>query len=337
MINISGFFEKAENLNPFIESNNCIFICGISSEERCPRGWNILKEKGINVEKKIIFYFNEVMSECQSNVWGNTAEKHFDYLFDIKSTDDKLFVNIYDETMGLDKFRKVFENYEELENKKIVLDMSVMVKPYIFILLKYLISIKKIDEIYIIYTEPKSYHKTKLKMFSTSNSYFTKGTINTGEIPSYSGIKDLNKRKALIILLGFEGERPLEVSNAIDPDITIPVNGFPAYRPEFKDGSIILNDELLKEPDVFNNLRYAPANDPFETKNVLEEIFSKYSNEYNISIAPLGTKPMALGSCFFALQHSMCRVIYPYPLQYNFKSSEGYGNTWVYLTKNLSE
>lgn len=337
MINISGFFEKADNLDQFIKLDNCIFISGISSEERCPRGWTILKEKGINVEKKIIFYFNEVINESQNDIFNNEAEKIFDDLFDIKSTDSKLFVDIYDEMMGLEEFKQVFENYEGAENKKIVLDMSVMVKPYIFILLKYLISIKKIKELYIMYTEPKSYHKSKLEMFSASNNHFTKGTINTGEIPSYSGNQDLDKRKALIILLGFEGERPLEVLNAINPDITIPVNGFPAYRPEFKDGSLILNDELLKEPDVFNNLMYAPANDPFETEKVLEEILSKHTNEYNMSIAPLGTKPMALGSCFFALEHPICRIIYPYPLKYNFKYSKGYGTTWVYLTTILSE
>lgn len=336
MLNINGFFENAENLDQFIKSDNCIFICGISSEERCPRGWTILKDKGINVEKKIIFYFNEVLEESQRDISNTTAEKYFDDLFDIGPSDSKLFVNIYDEIKGLEKFKHTFENYDGAENKKIVLDMSVMVKPFIFILLKYLISIKRIGELYIIYTEPKSYHKTKLEMFSASNNHFTKGTINTGEIPSYSGIQDLNKRNALIILLGFEGERPLEVSNAINPDITIPVNGFPAYRPEFKDGSLILNDELLKEPDVFKKLMYAPANDPFETKNVFEDILSEYTNEYNISIAPLGTKPMALGSCFFALQHPTCRIIYPYPLKYNFKYSKGYGTTWVYLTTILS-
>ena len=34
---------------------------------------------------------------------------------------------------------------------------------------------EKVKELYIIYTEPKSYHKSKLEMFSVSNSHFTKG------------------------------------------------------------------------------------------------------------------------------------------------------------------
>ena len=71
---------------------------------------------------------------------------------------------------------------------------------------------------------------------------------------------------------------------------------------------------------IFKNLRFAPAYDPFETKHTLDEIYYECSNDYNISIAPLGSKPMALGAGFFALEHDDCRIIYPYPQEYFPKS-----------------
>jgi hypothetical protein len=159
---------------------------------------------------------------------------------------------------------------------------------------------------------------------------FTRGTTRSSDIPTYSGRKDVSKKNALVVLLGFEGERSSEVVRSVDPDITIPVNGFPAYMPEFKDISLLQNEEILKEPETFNNLRYAPAKDPFETKTALEEIYAKYHSQYNIRISPLGTKPMALGACLFALEHPDVSVIYPYPREYNFKSSERYSNSWIY-------
>jgi hypothetical protein len=215
-----------------------------------------------------------------------------------------------------------------------------MIKPYFFILLQYLFRDQKIKKIFLLYTEPLSYYKSRNKILNKTekeNSAFTRGTIKTGEIPSYSGRINLSKKNALILLLGFEGGRAVEVMNAADPDITIPINGFPAYKPEFKDISIIMNEELLREPEIFKNLNYAPANDPFETKNSLERIYQKYHDRYNISIAPIGTKPMAIGSCIFALKYPECRIIYPYPTHYNLKSSKGYGETWVYMINNSGD
>lgn len=331
MINTTGLIERAEALDLYVDSEVDLFISGISLEDRCPRGWEVLKSKGINAKIKIIFYFNEVIKSSLGQV-------NFDKLFELQSKDHKLRVKIYDEISGLMEFEKSLRDISpEFKFEKVVVDFSVMIKPYTFILLKYLSDILDLERIYLLYTEPASYHKSRAKIVPDGSNYFTKGSIKTGEIPSYSGSKDLSKKKALIVLLGFEGERAVEVVRAVESDITIPINGFPAYRPEFKDISIVSNEELLWESEIFKNLDYAPANDPFETKKVLEKIYSQYSDRYNISVAPLGTKPMALGSCLFALQHKDCRIIYPYPTEYNLKSSKGCGATWVYIVNFLKE
>lgn len=327
MQRINGFIVKAEELSQY-ESEFDLFIGAISSEERSSCGWSVLKENSIVIERKIILYFKEVIDEV-NKITGKA--KVFDDLFDIQKHDYKLDLSMLNELAGLREFKRCVDDIaEELENKKIIMDFSVMVKPYMFILLKYFLDMKKIKKIYLLYTEPASYRKPKTEILSEQGGLFTQGTIKTGEIPSYSGNEDLSKKKALIILLGFEGERAIEVANAVDPDVTIPINGFPSYRPEFKDVSIISNEELLREPEILRNLKYAPANDPFETAVVLNDFHSKHYNDYNISIAPIGTKPMAMGSCLFALEHPECRIIYPYPLEYRHKSSEGYGPTWIY-------
>ena len=152
-------------------------------------------------------------------------------------------------------------------------------------------------------------------------------------MPSYSGKRTPRKKDALAILIGFEGSRASAINNEINPDLTIPINGFPAYQPIFKDMSILNNKELLIDEEIFKNLTYAPAIDPFETRDVLEDIYYEYKEKYNFSIAPLGTKPMSLGSCFFAIEHPDCRVIYQYPQEYLAKSSKGWRSSWVYITE----
>lgn len=340
MIKVEGFVEKGKVLGEYVNSTVDLFITGISLEERCPKGWQMLKEKNIKIKNKVIFYFKEVIKGFNQKSIEN-PQKYFDKLFDNSPRDCKLDVSLYDEITGLMELEKYLnDSFSELKDKKVVIDFSIMIKPYIFILLKYLLYVRNMEKIYLLYTEPASYHKLRLKKVLKNNNqedseYFTKGTVKIGEVPTYSGEQELTKKSALIVLLGFEGERAVQVLNAVSPDLTIPVNGFPAYRPEFKDRSILSNEELLKDSEIMKELMYAPANDPFETKNTLEEIYLKYYENYNISVSPLGTKPMAIGSCLFALEHSSVRIIYPYPLEYNIKSSKGFGEIWNYTVSIL--
>jgi len=317
VIRIKGFIDHADKL-PCYVSHADLFLSAISKEVRFARGWTILNEKKVNVSKKIIFYFNEVLDRC-----GNPEkdEKEFDASFFVTGSDLKLRVNMYDEIEGLLDLKEYIEkNVPTTKNTNIVADISVMVKPYIFLLLKHLSSLS-VERMYFLYTEPLTYN------------ILTRGTMVAKDVPGYSGAKDMRKKDALIILLGFEGNRAVEVLNESNPDLTIPVNGFPSYRPEFKDRSIMENKELLSENDILKNLRFASANDPFETKRLLEDIYFQYSRRYNLTIVPLGTKPMAFGSCLFAMEHKDCRIVYSYPKEYFLKPSKDWGKSWMYFVQ----
>ena len=63
---------------------------------------------------------------------------------------------------------------------------------------------------------------------------------------------------------------------------------------------------------------YTPADNPFETYNLLDKITDSNSS---ICIAPLSTKPVALGICLFALSHSEIRVVYPISSEYSQEST----------------
>lgn len=316
MVRISGFCDSAQKLSSHFDSVD-MFIAGISYEERYIRGYSLLCENGLQAREKTLFYFNEVLATY--NRTGDEAR--FDAAFAISSADKKLYVDLYDEINGLFMFRRYLkENSDKFLNKNIIIDFSVMVKPYFFLLMKHLSSINT-KKLGFLYTEPDTY------------TSLTRGAMATRDIPGYSGKRALTKKDALAILLGFEGNRAVAVYNEINPDLTIPINGFPSYKPEFKDISIMKNKELLMDEEIFKNLRFAPANDPFQTRDALLELYLDISGEYNLSIAPLGTKPMALGGCFFAMEQPDCRVIYSYPQEYLPKSSKGWRNSWIYVTE----
>jgi len=317
VIRIKGFVDHASRLPRYINHVD-LFISAIGWEERFLRGWTILSEKKVKVEKKLLFYFDKVLDH---NGNPKDCEKEFDTSFCVTSSDLRLRVDLYDEIEGLLDFEGyIGKILPATKSVNIVTDISVIVKPYIFLLLRHLISLN-LERLCFLYTEPMVYNTLTL------------GTMVAKDVPGYSGAKDMRKKDALIILLGFEGNRAVEVLNESNPDLTIPVIGFPSYKPEFRDKSIMENKELLSENDILKNLRFAPANDPFETKRLLEDIYSQYNRKYNLTIVPLGTKPMAFGSCLFAMEHRDCRIVYSYPKEYFSKPSEDWGETWMYFVQ----
>lgn len=75
---------------------------------------------------------------------------------------------------------------------------------------------------------------------------------------------------------------------------------------------------------------YIKANDPFASYNVLCSIAEQ--KQYCIlDICVLGSKPMALGACIFALKHqNIAKVSYPFAIEPQKHSSKEISKTWWY-------
>jgi hypothetical protein len=210
------------------------------------------------------------------------------------------------------------------DTHKIGIDISCFTKPYFYYLIKLFYQRFFISRLTTYYTEPKSY------LFSNGlfNTFRTStGPLSISEIPGYSGQGSRDSNRKLIILLGFDGDLSKEINEDVSPEETIVVNGFPSYVPKFKDVSLIANEKLIDDQRV--KVRFARANNPFDVYNVLEEIRQKDGQSF-MNVAPLGTKPMALGACLFALHNPDVRVVYPLPQKYEDKYSNASWSSWAY-------
>ena len=209
-----------------------------------------------------------------------------------------------------------------VNSNNIAIDISCFTKPYFFCLLKYLKEKTNIDSITIFYTEPLSYIFAE----GTYRSYHsTSGSLSVVEIPGFPGNDTRTTKKILVVLLGFDGELALSIENEVAPDDIVIITGFPAYSPKFKDISLINNEKLLGSKLV----NYTRANNPFETFNLLERLYIQEAAAF-FNVAPIGTKPMALGACLFALAHPAVRIIYPFPDKYTNETTRECWNSWSY-------
>jgi len=204
------------------------------------------------------------------------------------------------------------------------LDISVMTKPYFFFIIKLLKERFKVSQLHVFYTEPKTYE--------FPNGLYSKFRTCTGplsiiEMPGYAGFEERGSKRKLIVLLGFDGDVTKEIYEDVAALDTELVNGFPSYIPKFKDISLIMNEKIVCNNN--SHVKYAKANNPFDIYNLLLKIKNNSNNSF-INIAPLGTKPMALGACLFSLHYPEVRIIYPLPEKYENKYSQSSWISWMY-------
>ena len=294
-----------------------IVLLAGGSDYRAYEILKLMKSENVSIKKILLFDFSERVREIDKN------NPYYDY--------QKIgFNNILPIQCSIRDPNSCLQNLIPLETellsaKKIALDISCFTKPYFFYLIKLFKERFEIDCISVFYTEPQSYLFPR-GIFSSYRS--SVGPLTISEIPGFPGYEARGKKRVLVILLGFYGDLSKEINEDISPSETFVVNGFPSYSPKFKDISLIANEKLTSDRDI--KIEFSRANNPFEAFNLLEDIKNQNQTSF-INIAPLGTKPMALGACLFALYYPDVRVVYPLPATYEKVTTNKCWNSWRYL------
>ena len=171
-------------------------------------------------------------------------------------------------------------------------------------------------ELWLVYAEPGEYqaHKnpTPPELFDLSE--------RVGDVEALPGMARLigpppDSALLLTIFLGFEGGRARHITTTLDPEPTIvPIVAVPGMHAEYPTQAIECNREFLMNTEAFTYLRWADAVCPFSVQDLLRDIAAEYSDSY-MYIAPLGTKPHALGALLYSLENpSKCQIIYDHPI-----------------------
>jgi hypothetical protein len=204
--------------------------------------------------------------------------------------------------------------------------------PFMAQMLHFLYMRHKDKPITIYYTEPSHYTLNNLFDYSAYS-----GEIDIKTIPGFEGeTSHIDEVKRVVFyIMGFEMTYLNKlIPQDVNPNKIAPINGFPSYFPKYKDISLINNNANFFERDV--EIIFSEANNPFETFNTMVMLESRY-RDYRIDILPVGTKPMALGACLFALKSikNSCRMIFPFPSEYKPNQSIGHGKLWEYQLLNV--
>lgn len=186
----------------------------------------------------------------------------------------------------------------------------------------------------LIYFEPERYREHPTPS-STNQFDLSSGFRGVEPLPGFVNLAGPSpESKTLFVpFLGFEGPRARQVAMTLDPiPPTLPVVGLPGFRIDYPQITLTANQEFLNENSASHRVRFADASSPFDAFSVLEDIRRDHPGSY-IYIAPLGTKPHAVGAVWFALENPQdIELMYDHPVKTPGRTG-GVGAAHIYHLK----
>lgn len=163
-----------------------------------------------------------------------------------------------------------------------------------------------------LYAEPDDYRKSDLPGFV----YDLSGGRGIEPLPGFAQVaRRRNDEGHFAPLLGFEGARLSHIIDQEDVEMarSYPVIGSPGFRIEYPTTTYIANQYVLALEHMDQRVEFARASCPFEAYRALERIHSRIGDRH-LRIAPIGTKPHALGAILYAIEHpSGTEIVYDHP------------------------
>jgi hypothetical protein len=304
-----------------IEDTFSVGLFFSSYESRCLESSTAIRSKGI--EKSVIVCFRE------KDPTG-LREKHDKALFQQVSecTSERPEVidsfSVQEVELVLEEIMRRIPVSAASGECKWFMDITGSPKPYYMGLLGWLRNRVESPLLTLFHTEARYEEK-----HSPDEAFcFTEGFSRYIWVPRLWGQPDPRLPWTYMFLLGFEGDRSLEIYERFEPEYTVALISDPGYQPGYTEIAKDRNRVFLTEakPEIF----YTNAADPIGTWSELERRITKTQAKSNVCIVPLGTKPHALGGCLAALAARTPAVLYLMPRSYKARDVPRGKSLWKY-------
>ncbi|WP_143393645.1 hypothetical protein [Fimbriiglobus ruber] len=222
----------------------------------------------------------------------------------------------------------------DASSKRICIDITGFIRPYLLFLLRWLQQ-KCIKTVDFIYSEPTRYTKGEQTRFSDEV------VVDVRQVIGYEGTHTHDTSKDILIIgSGYDHKLIAEVAEFKEEAKKIQLFGLPSLRADMYQENVLrayqaeeaVGSQLIDESNCF----FAPANDPFATASVLQEItlnLARKGHMTNLYLCPLATKPQLLGFALFYLWEGKsmpCSILFPFSLSYSRETTTGIARIWKY-------
>lgn len=169
-------------------------------------------------------------------------------------------------------------------------------------------------EMRIVYAEPNTYRVKEFRKMGIHQD-LCETVSGIAPLPGLTSLLPHRESPFFVVLLGFEGGRFSQIIQDQNPDrdkIT-PVLGVPGYRINYPYISLWGNRNQIKNTGSWQNLKYAEANSIVDIYSMLKRL--SYDNRNpEMVVAPIGTKPHAIGAILYSIKHpDKVEILYDNP------------------------
>jgi hypothetical protein len=275
-------------LDRFKPEPNSAYLYGTSVEERSAHS-RIWEQNAISVE-----FFR--VTDQQPN----------DFEIDIAGTKQRVLLR------SQEQLRKLWAS---LNSRPVYLDITGLAHHVWAALIR--VALLEGVHLMVVYVEPLDYRPSPTP---TEGEIFDLSEKITGiaPLPGFASLGEAGEEDVCFVpLLGFEGVRLSYLIEQVQPPggKIVPVVGVPGFRLEYPFYTFHGNRSPLLETRAWKNVRLAKANCPFSLFYLLQDIAESYPRDI-LKIAPIGTKPHALGAILYALSSpNTVEIVYDHPIR----------------------
>jgi len=282
---LTDFYSNIEDFTP---DRNSSYIYGLSSEQRSAHH-----------------------SEWQARV----PEISFAQIVEQNASDFRVTFGSCDERISLRSNEQLRKFWKNIHRDTVYLDITGL-SHHVWAPVLRMGLLMRVHVI-CIYVEPAKY---KFSPTPTEGEIFdlSEAIMGIAPIPGFASLMELGTGDVCFVpLLGFEGTRLAYLLEQVQPygGKIFPIVGAPGFRPEYPFFAFHGNRSPLAQTRAWRNVRFAIANCPFSVFYLLSDLAAKYHRD-RLLVAPIGTKPHALGAVLYALANpARVELVYDHPVR----------------------
>lgn len=271
---------------------------------------------------------------CATNLTANNADSTF---VEIGINDQDQMINVATgETISLSSTRAVLDFYASFSPTTIYIEVTGMSCRLAAPLMKY--AIDNGMDVRVVYSEPHGYLLDEFKKEGVDHD-LSESFDGVNPLPGFAIVLPHRTEPIFVSMLGFEGGRLKYLITTQQPtfDKIRPVVGVPGYQIEYPFEAYWGNRNSLRTTKAWEHMEYAEANSIVDSYLILKKISFDNRNP-NMVIAPIGTKPHAIGAILYAIKNPMkVELLYDNPKR-SLNRTDGIGRILVCnVTKLFNE
>lgn len=246
---------------------------------------------------------------------------------------DEMSIIFDGEKKQITDFHQVFS---PLSEKRCLLETTTLGVPEILLATRFFFDSVKKPNISYVYFEPKHYQRPKRsELLSKRDFELTKEFLGFKGIPGFTCPLDGPIQDLVVFMVGYEGNRLASAIDSlyIDGKLCHVIFGVPAFQAGWEMDSFANNIRVIHSENIRYGISFCGADNPRATFELLEKLYvAKEKRNNSFFVAPIGTKPNAIGVALFCCIHEDISVLYDHPKRREGRSKD-LGAAHIYQVK----